>query len=469
MEEITQSHTPPVRPPLVNAPSIGDLATKYRGQDIVIVGNGPTGRRDYSSLGLPLWVVAGGWQWHPGAELCWMMDDLEGPAWDSVKTIHPDTYKKIEYSREFWEPITKSCPVPIITSVAYPDKFPQTVAYPLDEVLSPKTSNGHAKNFRLYFAETVCFATAWAIHIGVKSISFGGCDYNGARPAERAGLEYWIGRAEEAGIIVKVFPGSNLLQTGPLDGINRHVPGLYGYREFMPGPGYGYETNDFADGTGLPDDDDTDERISHEAMDALLAEPGIKSVLDIGYGSGEHTRHMASAGKRVVAVDPNGVAGLDDKFNGGEAVLLPLDYLDSETIFSEQFDAVWCSHVLEHVDNPQELLCKAYGDLKIGGLFVLTVPPAQHAVVGGHFTLWTAGLLLYHLVRAGFDCSSARIKQYGYNITVMVRKAEVKVTAIPNLANYPVSLLQDYLPPNLEWTNGSFNGDIKELNWPGAK
>ena len=445
------------RPALTTAPSIEELEAKYKGQEIVIVGNGPTGRRDYTSLGLPLWVVSGGWQWHLGAELCWMMDDLEGPAWDVVKTINPETYQKVEYSREYFEPITQSCPVPIITPVAYPDKFPQTVEYPLHDVMA-----GH--NPRLYFAETVCYATAWAIHIGVASISYGGCDYNGARPAERAGLEYWIGRAEEAGITVKVFPGSNLLQTGPLDGRNRHVPGLYGYRDFMPGPGHGYEYNDFPDGTGL--EDDSDERISHEAMDAMLAEDDITTVLDIGYGTGEHASHMVSAGKQVTGVDPNGKEDLGDQFNGGTSLLVQLDYLDPETVFAEEFDAVWCSHVLEHVDNPQWLLRKAFNDTRVGGWLIMTVPPAQHAVVGGHFTLWNSGQLLYHLVRAGFDCSEARIKQYGYNLTIMVRKtAEDTREAVPNLPNYPVEQLRKYLPAGLEWTNGSFNGDIQELNW----
>ncbi len=448
---------PPARPPLLSAPLIEDLAAKYHGQDIVIVGNGPTGRRDYTSLGLPLWVVSGGWQWHPGAELCWMMDDLEGPAWDSVKGIHPESYQKVEKARDYWEPITISCPVPIITSVAYPEKFPQSIEYPLQDVMARVDP-------RLYFAETVCYAAAWAIHIGVKSISFGGCDYNGARPAERAGLEYWIGRAEEAGIRVKIFPGSSLLETGRLDGINRHVPGLYGYRDFMPGPGHGYEYNDFPDGTGL--EDDSDERISHEAMDAMLAVPGIKSVLDIGYGSGEQAREMASAGKRVIGVDPNGKEGLGDSFNGGSVVLVQLDYLAPETTFAEEFDAVWCSHVLEHVDNPQELLRKAYKDLKVGGLMVLTVPPAQHAAVGGHFSLWNAGMLLYHLVRAGFDCSEARIKQYGYNLTIMVRRGQTDASeSVPTLPNYPIEQLKEFLPDGLDWENGCFNGHIQELNW----
>ncbi len=467
---------PLARPPLLHPPSVEELAARFRGKDIVMVGNGPTGKRDYTSLGLPIWVVNGGWQWHAGAELCWMMDDLEGPAWDNVGGIDPVAEpdqktpeiehlgkflaephnKRIEHSREYWEPITQRCCVPIMTAKAYPDKFPQSLEYPLEEVLS-------RVHPRVYLAETVCFAAAWALHIGVKSISFGGCDYGGVRPAERAGLEYWIGRLEEAGIPVKVFPGSTLLQTGPLDGKNRHVPGVYGREEWDLPFDNGYELGDFPEGTGLPDD--SDGRLGSDAMEALLAETDIKSVLEIGYGAGEDGRHMASAGKRVLAVDPAGEEGFNDQHNGGTAMFLKMDYLDPETLFSEKFDAIWTCHVLEHVHDPHAFLSKCFSDLHDDGLLAITVPPAQHAVVGGHFTLWNAGLLLYHLVLAGFDCESARVKQYGYNLSVLVRKQAIPLDAIPSDPNYPVERLRAYFPPELNWENGTFNGNIEELNW----
>ena len=473
----TAMQAPPVRPPLAAAPSVEELAARFRGKDIVIVGNGPTGRRLYSELGLPLWVVNGGWQWHPAAELCWMMDDLEGPAWDNVvaKSADPEPVRYlnldhlqtsvqtggttvVEKPRAHWEEITKRCPVPILTAKAYPDKFPQTVTYPLKDVL---VGNGGRRH---YIAETVCFAAAWALHIGVKSISFGGCDYGGIRPAERACLEYWIGRLEEAGIPCKVFPGSQLLNAGPLNARNRHVPGIYGIREWELDIPNQYELCDFPNGTGLSDD--SDERLGYEALDALMAEPDIKSVLDVGCGNGATARFLSAAGRRVVGVDPS-LPGdsFNDQSNGGQAWLLKQDYLDPELPQSETFDAIWCCHVLEHVDDPQRLLRKCFDDLRDGGLLAITVPPAQHAIVGGHFSFWNAGQLLYHLVRAGFDCRNARIKQYGYNISILARKSAVPAGVIPTAANYKVEALRDYLPEALEWEYGTFNGDIHELNW----
>lgn len=442
------------RPPLRTAPTVEELAARFAGADILMIGNGPTGRRDYSSLCKPMWVVNGGWNAHKGADLCWMMDDLEGPAWDEVGTP--------SQPRSYWEPITQSCPIPIMTSVAYPDKFPQTVEYPLQDVMDRFPRGEEKRGARVYYAETICFAVAWAIKIGVKSIHFGGCDYGTIRPAERAGLEYWIGRAEEAGISIDVFPGSQLLHTGRLDGKHRHVPGLYGYNDWPLDADNGYELGAFPEGDGLADDNDA--RLGSEALEMLLSEPGIENVLDVGYGTGDHAREMAQAGKMVLGVDPNGREGYNDQKNGGHVWFLRQGYMDPELPLSEQFDAIWSCHMLEHVHDPQAVLRKMFADLKDGGLLVLTVPPAQHAVVGGHFTLWNAGLLLYHLVLAGFDCRYAGVRQYGYNISVMVRKRQAKgIGGLP--PNYDVEDLVQWLPEGLEWKNGSFNGDIEELNW----
>lgn len=443
------------RPPLAVAPTLTELAARYRGQHVAIVGSGPSARRDLADLGMPIWAVGTAWIQHRTADLCFMMDDLEGPAWDLVPSLGQHFERK-DTTRAEWEPVLQSCPVPVITAQAYPEKFPQTVTYPLAEVLARFDMMGAP-----YFAESVCYAIAWATLIGVRGISFIGCDYNGLRPAERAGCEYWIGRAREAGLEIDVANGSSLLQTGPLDHLNRHIPGLYGYTglwEFEDLPG-----SKLADLPAIAGHDDGGGALGTLAMEALLAETGIKTVLDVGCGAGEHARHMADAGKHVTGVDPAAKDEWYEPFNHGRALITARDY--RETDFHEAFDAVWSCHVLEHVDDPQAMLRKMFSDLRPGGLLAITVPPAQHAVAGGHFTLWNAGLLLYHLVRAGFDCRHARVKQYGYNLSVLVRKVSVPADAIPTDANYPIETLKDYLPEGLAWEAGTFNGDIRNLNW----
>ena len=141
------------------------------------------------------------------------------------------------------------------------------------------------------------------------------------------------------------------------------------------------------------------------------------------------------------------------------------DYLKHE--FDRQFDCLWLSHVLEHQLNVNLFLKKVYGDLKDGGILAVTVPPLKHTIVGGHVTLWNAGLVLYNLIMAGFDCSQARVKQYGYNISVLVPKVPA---AVPYERMYfdqgDIELISQFFPkhPRMQWQQ-SFRGDIAQLNW----
>lgn len=97
------------------------------------------------------------------------------------------------------------------------------------------------------------------------------------------------------------------------------------------------------------------------------------------------------------------------------------------------YDLLWASHILEHMRNPGQFLDKCFRILKPNGLFCVTVPPLKHEIVGGHLTLWNPGLLLYNMILARFNCKKARVMQYGYNISVIVRKDPVPESAFDSL------------------------------------
>jgi SAM-dependent methyltransferase len=192
-----------------------------------------------------------------------------------------------------------------------------------------------------------------------------------------------------------------------------------------------------------------------EALDKLLADYRFETVLDVGCGAGRHLKRFRAAGKRATGID---IAGLC------EGVIVA-DYQRHE--FEQPLDCLWLSHVLEHQLNVNFFLRKVFADLREGGILALTVPPLKHAIVGGHVTLWNAGLVLYNLVLAGFDCRAARIKQYGYNISVLVPKIPA---AVPYHAlqydEGDIDLLAPFFPqhPNLAIRQG-FRGDIHQLRW----
>lgn len=179
----------------------------------------------------------------------------------------------------------------------------------------------------------------------------------------------------------------------------------------------------------------------------FLARFSFDTVLDIGSGAGLHAAAFRAKGKSVTTISlrpPADVIG---------------DYLETPV---EPVDCIWACHVLEHQPNPGLFLRKCFADLKDGGILAVTVPPMKPEIVGGHVSVWNAGLLLYHLVIAGFDCSRASVKSCGYNISVVVRK--VGRTALPALAMDAgdIERLSHLFPFP---ARHGFDGNILEVNW----
>lgn len=176
----------------------------------------------------------------------------------------------------------------------------------------------------------------------------------------------------------------------------------------------------------------------------------LTAVLDIGSGKGEQAAYMTAHGLDVWTV----------------ALAPPAQYIGdyNDISFPRQFGGVWACHVLEHQPDVQSFLTKLYRDTLPNGIVAVTVPPAKAEIVGGHVSLWNAGLLLYRLVLAGFDCSQARVKRYDYNISVIVRKRSFTMPAL-TYTNSDLKLLKPYFPPSLRWTRLGFDGNIDELNW----
>jgi SAM-dependent methyltransferase len=192
-----------------------------------------------------------------------------------------------------------------------------------------------------------------------------------------------------------------------------------------------------------------------QAMQRLLTYTDVKEILDIGSGTGEQAEYMRHNNRRVTTV----------------SMIPPANYLGDylEINFNRYFDAIWASHVLEHQPNVNLFLQKCFMDLREDGLLAITVPPAKPEIVGGHLTTWNAGLLLYNLILAGFDCREARVSecyasaaQYPpYNISVIVRKKPVK---LPQLVfdNGDLERLAPFFPCAI--TQG-FDGRLPSIRW----
>ena len=205
---------------------------------------------------------------------------------------------------------------------------------------------------------------------------------------------------------------------------------------------------------------------SGHAMQKLLKDYEFTSVLDIGSGEGVHADILQSHNKIVTTIDYGDSIYFERADIAGTArSTIIADF--NEYNFTSKYDAVWCSHVLEHQPNPNIFLIKIYSLLKEGGVLAITVPPSRNTMSGGHLSNWNAGLLLYNLVLAGFDCSEASILKYGYNISLIVEKSPA---VFPPLSYDSGDLrkIKKCLPDVRFFSSENddpFNGNIFKINW----
>jgi SAM-dependent methyltransferase len=191
--------------------------------------------------------------------------------------------------------------------------------------------------------------------------------------------------------------------------------------------------------------------LADEAFDLLVAEYDFNTVLDVGCGDGSHARALHARGKRVTTVSFEAYGGFQPDFTG--------EFLDYHA--PERFDLVWCSHALEHQPNVGLFLQHLARCAAPNGLMAVTVPTARRRIVGGHLTVWNTGLLLYNMIVAGMDCSQARTKEYGYNVSVITR---VRPIVLPCLRHDKgdIERLAPYFP--MPVVHG-FDGRIEEIRW----
>jgi len=184
-----------------------------------------------------------------------------------------------------------------------------------------------------------------------------------------------------------------------------------------------------------------------EAFDLFVKLPIKGTILDIGSNNKRaHTNKFREKGFKVITVDPHYDADIQEHWPCCE---LP------------EVDHIWCSHTLEHSRNPGKFLDAIYKTLPEKGWLAITVPPMKQYIVGGHVTLWNAGLLLYNLILSGFNCKQAKVKTYNYNVSVIVQKRPARLPVLTNnfkditsLAKFfPCEVFQD------------FDGNISEINW----
>lgn len=201
-----------------------------------------------------------------------------------------------------------------------------------------------------------------------------------------------------------------------------------------------------------------------KTIDFVLNNFSFETVLDVGSGAGEQANIFLRNNKTVTCID-NGNSIYYNRYkniNNSKLKLIICNFNTFNT--NEKYDLVWCSHILEHQKNVGFFIEKCYSLVNDNGLLCITVPPMKKNIVGGHLTVWNTGLLLYNLVINGIDCSEANCCEYGYNISVVVKKkTKIDIDSLElSYDNGDIEKLQKYFPINV---SQNFNGNIESINW----
>jgi SAM-dependent methyltransferase len=149
----------------------------------------------------------------------------------------------------------------------------------------------------------------------------------------------------------------------------------------------------------------------------------FETVLDLGAGAGAHSKWFLDRGHVPVAADRYAKA-----FRYGESIEFIQKDLD-EMDDGRQFDAVFCSHVVEHFPDPAASIRKMREMIKPGGYLFVVVPPYIPVVVNHHWHVgWNCTQLAMLLAACGFDCSQSTFMELGLNVCGWGRKVEVEPT-----------------------------------------
>ena len=188
----------------------------------------------------------------------------------------------------------------------------------------------------------------------------------------------------------------------------------------------------------------------------------INTFVDLGCGpNAEVGKAISKHVKNVKCID------ILDEINFSES---NITYIKTKPglnipLSDESIDAIWVSHLLEHVCYLGSFLLEIRRTLKVGGYVFVAVPPFKYEIVNHFSTGWSVGQLAYVLAGFGFNCVDVRFTQKGYNVFGGGRKGELIVKDPTHFGEFCVSInkVKEYMPLEIQKVlNEKYESGFKE-------
>jgi SAM-dependent methyltransferase len=144
------------------------------------------------------------------------------------------------------------------------------------------------------------------------------------------------------------------------------------------------------------------------------APDGPARFLEVGFGDGRQLDLMKALGWEVVGVDPDPKSvetacgrGLDAR----------VGTLESERFDDGEFDAVYLSHLIEHVHDPRALLTECHRVLRPGGHLVVLTPNVNCHIHERYRSAWFSLQAPFHLVLFTPEAMKTTFEKAGFTVT----------------------------------------------------
>ena len=184
------------------------------------------------------------------------------------------------------------------------------------------------------------------------------------------------------------------------------------------------------------------------AMMAWIPRDRALTILDVGCGSGEISAHLAALGHRLSGVDISHTAISRYSLRGFRGVVGDLE--KGIPAASGAFDLIWCSEVIEHLQNPEFFLSECHRILTPQGQLILSTPNSGYYVywllraVGfkwgklqhpGHQQFFTYSSLITLLQRCGFEVTDS----LGHHVYLAIPDKPLLKLSAPLFSNRKVT------------------------------
>jgi len=173
--------------------------------------------------------------------------------------------------------------------------------------------------------------------------------------------------------------------------------------------------------------------LSRRALLGKWIEKPVK-MLDVGTGGGEFAYLMQTLGHDVSGIEPN--KGYAEYSREEYGLKVQIGFIQDINQAPESFDLITIWHVLEHTENPHDVLTKLHSLLKSQGILVVEVPTIEATCQSPKSTFHEAHIFNFNLAtlnklaeKVGFTQVEHKVSADGANMTVFFRKNAINESA----------------------------------------